>query len=606
MAKSTAVVQPNMGIYYDRPSIALDQRMLSDGFGFRIKEGKLSNLNVGWVRFEAGITLNGAVLLITDFLKRDGTDTLVFGTKTDLYKYRPGTHDVRFITPAYVTGTVTVAATAVTGAGTLWNTGSPPNAKAGDQIAFTTNAETDPAATWFTILTVNTDTSITLTASAGVVGAGHAYTIRKIRTGDENDVWIDDTFVNAGPANEDQLWMTNGGIQPPVLWNGTTTFAVQQDALGFTCKTLKVYSNMMIFGNLIQGGTAKPTDIINSNVGEPANVSSGLSEQFKVHGNPDEIMQMVPLGENLAIYSRLTVTVTQFIGDPLIFQFRNVINGVGSIARRSVADFGNYHEFLGRGTQYRFDGATVVEANKQVWRNILRQQDPTRRNRIFSHFDEEQGDLFWSIPLTTDAGSGTKTNPPARAVIEEYLEEVPAQTPIPSAIRAFPFTASGYYTKNLGTTWDTLTNAWSSYNFRWNDSFFFSAFPISLVGDQAGKLYQVNAAQDGDGAALPSFVRFGRRATGSGRERNMVSRVYPYVTHLTNAMNVTVRLTDDALANPTIIDVQSFNQLVPQEGHFTVHYRRGRYMEVEFGTAGPAQPWELSGYDFDIKPGGSR
>lgn len=605
MAKSTAVVEPNFGIYYDRPPIALSERMLSDGLGFRVKEGKLSNLNVGWVRFESGITLNGAVLLITDFLRRDGTDTLVFATKKDIYQYRPGTHDVRFITPSYVTGTASAAATAVTGIGTLWNTGTPTNAKAGDEISFGSAARTDPAATWFVIQSVNSDTSITLTATAGVVGAG-PYTIRKLRSGDEGDVWVDDTFVNAGPSNEDQLWMTNGGIQPPVLWNGATTFAVQQDALGFTCKTLKVFSNMMIYGNLVQGGTAKPTDIINSDVGTPANVSSGLSEQFKVHGNPDQIMQMIPLGENLAIYSRFTVTVAQFIGDPLIFQFRNVINGVGSIARKSVADFGNYHEFLGRGTQYRFDGATVVEANKQVWRNMLRTQDPTRRERIYAHFDEEQGDLFWSIPLTTDSGSGTETNPPTKAVVEEYLEEVPAQTPIPSAIRSFPFTAAGYYTKNLGTTWDTLTNAWSSYNFRWNDSFFFSAFPISLVGDQSGKLYQVNAAQDGDGAALQSFVRFGRRATGSGRERNMVSRIYPYLTHLNTAINVTLRMTDDAMANPVITDVQSFSQLIPQEGHFTTHYRRGRYMEVEFGTAGPAQPWELSGYDFDIKPGGSR
>jgi len=86
-----------------------------------------------------------------------------------------------------------------------------------------------------------------------------------------------------------------------------TDFALFDEATQ-SLKTLKVFSNMMIFANLVQAGTAKPTDIINSNVGEPANVTSGLSEQFKVHGNPDEIMQMVPLGENLAIYSRLTVT----------------------------------------------------------------------------------------------------------------------------------------------------------------------------------------------------------------------------------------------------------------------------------------------------------
>src|SRR3990167_4874723 len=140
MAKSTAVVSPNLGLYLDRSVIALSPRMLQDGSNFRIKEGKLSNLNLGWTRVAPTVTLNGTVLLVDSFFRRGLDETLIFGTKTGLYKYNPVGDDVSFITPIYNPGTAAASGTAVTGIGTLWSA----NAKAGDEIHFGINNQTDP------------------------------------------------------------------------------------------------------------------------------------------------------------------------------------------------------------------------------------------------------------------------------------------------------------------------------------------------------------------------------------------------------------------------------------------------------------------------------
>lgn len=597
---ASSVVNPNLGLYLDRPPIALTGRMLQDGYNFRVQNGKLSNLNLGWTRF-GSFTLNGSVLLIFDFLRRDGTDILVFGTKTDLYKYNTGGGgSVSYITPIYATGTASVSGTAVTGIGTDWD----PNVKAGDEISFGSANRVDPTATWFTILTRNTDTSLTLTSSAGVIGAG-VYTIRKKFTGAEIDTWIPEVFVNAQPANADELWLTNG-VDDIVKWDGVTSQVVAQTAFGFQAKTLSVYQNMMIFGNLIQGGTAKPTDIINSDVGQPGVVSGGLSEQFKVHGGVDEIEVLEPLGDGLAIYSKATVTVAQFVGDPLVFVFRNAITGTGAISRRAVANFGNYHEFLGRGSQFIFDGATVKEIGKQAFREALRAQDPVRTRDIYHHFDEENGDLVWSIPATTDPGAGTAASAPARAFVEHWLEEVGPNIPNPVSLRAFPFTATGYYARTSGLTWADLTGLWSTLNFRWNDQFFFASFPLNMAGDTSGKLYTFGTSQNADGAALASYVRFGRKAISDGRMRGMVRRVYPFVTAFSTTLDVTTRLTDNAMGPITITQTDSFDQTLPEGGHFVSPFRRGRFVENQFGTAGPGQPWELSGYDMDLTSGGKR
>lgn len=82
---------------------------------------------------------------------------------------------IRAILTDYTTGTVTVSGTAVTGASTLWNTGI----CVGSRIGF---GSTDPQAisTWYQISAVGSDTSITLTASAGTIAAGTPYVIQDL------------------------------------------------------------------------------------------------------------------------------------------------------------------------------------------------------------------------------------------------------------------------------------------------------------------------------------------------------------------------------------------------------------------------------------------
>lgn len=115
-----------------------------------------------------------------------GAVTLTFPTAT--------THTVRgfrAILENYTTGTVAVSGTGVTGTGTAWNTGL----SVGSRIGF---GSTDPNAitTWYQISAIGSDTSITLTASAGTIAAGTPYVIQDLM------------FVHANT----NATATNGGI----------------------------------------------------------------------------------------------------------------------------------------------------------------------------------------------------------------------------------------------------------------------------------------------------------------------------------------------------------------------------------------------------------
>jgi hypothetical protein len=86
--------------------------------------------------------------------------------------------------------------------------------------------------------------------------------------------------------------------------------------------------------------------------------------------------------------------------------------------------------------------------------------------------------------------------------------------------------------------------------------------------------------------------------------RGLLTRVYPFAEQLNEDLDVTVYMMDHASGPATITDTQVFETELPEGQHFTTHYRRGRFFETEFGTDGEA--WSLSGYDVDIRAGGTR
>lgn len=614
MTKGTEVLSPNLGLYLDRTLITIPLRGLSSGLNFRIRDGKINNLNLGWEPFDpaaAGgqLTVGSVtpVLLIDQFFPTSQglPEQLIFGTATDLFEYRSATHDLRYITPIYAVGTVAVAGTAVTGTGTSWANATL-NIHAGDEIHFGNANQRDPAAVWFTLAAVpGSNTTITLTSSAGTIGAGTAYTIRRKFSGGATTQWSTEKFIR--DTGNDDWWYATNGVDPVVRWDGVTDQVVGEFegfVLPWRARYLFVYNNMMIYLNLTESGTLKPTDMANSIPGDPAVVNTGLGSQFKVHAGSDEIVGAEQLGDNLVIYSTQHIVLVQFVGDPLVFIFRQASDGVGPFGQHAIASFGDYHEFVGRDSLYVFDGVRVVESNTHVWREILRTQDPVRIARAYHHWDEENGELMWIVPLTTDPSPGVNTSPPAISYVEHYLEPVGDKTPRPYSNRSFPFTTTGFYSKQVGITWAELSQTWAQVNFRWNDKFFFTAFPLNLAGDSTGKIWIFNSVQNANGAALPSFVRFGRRATAEGRRRGLVKRVYPFVDQFANNLEVTVLLSDHLQGPSTISDEQVFNQSLVEGGNFTTHYRRGRYFEVQFGTDGPSQPYQLGGYDVKTAVGG--
>ena len=99
---------------------------------------------------------------------------------------------INVVRELYTTGTISASGTSVTGLGTAWNTD---RMSVGCRIGFGSNDPTQ-ITTWYEISSIGSDTSITLTSSAGVISAGTSYVIE--------DMMVVTSTTNAT--------LTNGGL----------------------------------------------------------------------------------------------------------------------------------------------------------------------------------------------------------------------------------------------------------------------------------------------------------------------------------------------------------------------------------------------------------
>jgi hypothetical protein len=190
-----------------------------------------------------------------------------------------------------------------------------------------------------------------------------------------------------------------------------------------------------------------------------------------------------------------------------------------------------------------------------------------------------------------------------------YLETLPAGTPTPYSRRQYPFTVAGLFVRQgAELKWSDLTEAWSSYNFAWNDRILAAAFPVTLTGDIYGRVWEMGTTDTQDGTVPIWYVQFGRRLIGDYRARNIVWKVYPLVRQLPAAsyqLIVTTTVFDTEGQSTGTSTVQNFPLTAGADSTTFIKPRtRGRLAQVQFGcTGGPA---ELHGYDWAILPAGTR
>lgn len=609
--KSTAVHSPNLGLYLGVPPLHVPSRGLLDCLNVRVRQGAIEKGTLGWGAFpddDTPVNLdNKPVLLIELFTPRATPTKLIFGNTTDLFVFNEGDGSVSYLTPRYETGTISVTngSPTVTGSGTTWST----NLKAGDFIHLGAADEIDPEEVWYEIDTVDSNTQVTLTTNfAETTLSGQPYTARQTFTGDIRTPFFTETFLDAVDVSgtDGDRWYATNGVDPVVAWDGIAdqVYVPNLSNVG-TCVAMRRFKNIMVYIAPTTSGEFRGFSVRTSDIGEPEDTVNGFAAEFVVHDGPDQLLNGIEFGELMVLYSERHITLMQFVGGDVVFVLRTAVTGFGPKSSRAIAQFPDSHEFIGADCKYVFDGGRADMVDPHVWRDIVRRISPQRLDMIHAHFDEENGELIWILPLNSDTDPENGT--PETAYVQHYLEDV-GDNPTPYTYRELPSLAAGYFQQSGSITFAELIDAWEEYNFRWNDQSLQDAFPISIFGDASGNIWIMSSQDSQNGTAPVAYARFGRRPLGNTTRKGTLKRVYPFVEQLVGSeanLTVSVYGADTPDGATTLKAELSFPLAISDEHHFVSPLVTARYSEVLFGSE-TLGPWRLSGYDEDVVGAGER
>jgi len=519
-----------------------------------------------------------------------------------------------------------------------------PNVRAGDQISFGDPRDGNPASTWYTVQSVNSDTSITLTVPyAGATAVNGNYRVRQLLTNTVTGAGIapaapylpccsSTNFPAASgfslgpaygevnfPSGADEWFFTNG-IDPIVVFYGGGYSTFFSRSIPFKCATLIQKQGLLICGGLLtSGGVRLGSSIASSDNGFPQQMSGGVSFQGIATDGPFNITRLGILGSSVMIYQTGkwgggpdqaddisgAVTSASFVGFPTIWAFSDVIKTRGPLSGGAVAVFPDRHQFLAIDGEYRYNGLFIQVMNDQVWRQVLKTFDTSRPGSCFATVIPTFGDLIWAIPQTTDPLGQLFAS---TAWVEHYMEQANSYLFKPITQRDFPFFTAGAVAQPFGTTWASFGSAtWNQLTTPWN-SFAYGSMPLAYTAcDASGNVWSLYQSNKQNGVPRTSFVTWGARVIGNGRARALVTRVYPEIEVVAPGpapVTVTMGL-QDAVGGPTLVtDTQTFDATYAGP-RFTTHYRRGRVATVTFSdTVGLG--WVCDGYDFDWITGGLR
>jgi hypothetical protein len=517
-----------------------------------------------------------------------------------------------------------------------------PSAQAGDQISFGVHFDNSLTSTWYTILSVNSDTSITLaTAYGGTTLVNSFYTIRECLT---NTLSGSSPFVptcssvnfpnGSGPTpggapgqwlTGDDFWFFTNGIDPIVVWGWQDPHTTYSTTIPLKAASLVQTRGLLILGGLINGlGVAEPTSIANSDNGFPLKFAGGVAFQGVACDGPFNITRLATLGSTLMIYCTGTwggaptqqddqsgeVVSGSFVGFPTIWAFSDIIKTRGPVCGNAVVEFPDRHQFLTTDGELRYNGLFIQVMNDHVWRAVMKSFDATRPGSCYAYVQPTNGDLIWGVPLATDPVGQLY---PTTAYVEHYMEQANSYLFKPMTQRDFPFLCVGAFQNPTIATFGSATapgggvatfgntaRSWLSFGQAGNT-------PQYLVGDIAGNIWQLYVANTQNGSPALCTATWGSRAIGNGRSRSLLTRIYPEIDYIANPLgtiSVTVAMQDAAMGPITITDTRQFDATY-SGNRFTSHMRRGREVAVTISDQ-LGIGWATAGYDFDWVTGGER
>lgn len=489
---------------------------------------------MGWNKFTDQILEEGDVaggilipLHIQQFFKSDGdTDLLCFTNKrayifnTALSLWIPITQGA---TPITTTLTANVAVNDVT-----INVVDTTGLNVGEQILLGFGTSTVEYLVIDALTPTTIDVSRPSWAPPGV-GAQFIHTSGDDVNGLASMVYNETTQFDVTSSN-DVVYFTDGinevskyesnavfHVPLPGLQTGDSVQGVGVLTSPLKARMIRVFSNFLVIGYLTENGTLLPNKIRWSQIDEfeiwENNIDgTGQSGAFRFN-TPDFVVRLEQLKRELFIYRERSIEAISYVGLPDIFAFRRTETRTGLLATDALVNRVDIHAFVGNENVWVNNGLGFENIGEPIKLEFFKGVTPNQAPYIELFYIEDY-DEFWLSYSTTENRVHDKAY-----VFNLTLKKW-------SGPRVVDATAYGKFRRVNERIWDNTVGTWDSQgSWFWNQRFFLTTFPSSLMGNDDGLIFVLEQDVLADGVGFTKRYESKLTDCGTGALLKSVQRI---------------------------------------------------------------------------------
>ena len=372
-----------------------------------------------------------------------------------------------------------------------------------------------------------------------------------------------------------------------------------------TCGVLRPFKYYLVAGDMTESSTRYPYKVRWSTSAVPGTLpaswvasTSNDAGSVDLSANYGPVIDMVPMGDQLAIYRQRGITLMRWIGgtdatNRLVMAFNDVPSGAvtGILARNCATDVpGLGHVVLSQSDVYLFDGNATRSILDKRHRDWLRSTiDSTYANRSFVIHHADRSEV-WVCIVSQGKTSADK------ALIFNYVDNTIGLREIPNLTCGVHVPVS----EGASTTWSDLTGTWDDLTGTWDQWIAASKFRKTVLGSMDNLLYVVGNATTKNGTAMSSTVEREYLSLGDAQRVKFIRSIWPRL-EATVGQTFTVQV-GTSMAVDEATTWQAAQTYIYGSSRKVDVNRAGRFMALRISTTGG--PWRIRSMDVDVQPQG--
>lgn len=337
---------------------------------------------------------------IPPYRTNTGTQYTLVLTETDLVKLMGGSGETyQYLTDTYTTGAVTgITGAVITGnASCLWNSSG---LAAGDKFIVNADHSTaiEPDVNWGTILTVDSDTQITLAASYTGGTTSGSYKARKVHSVPVGERW---QFASVNG----KFCYVNGNVYGQ-YWDGTSTYSTNINTTYCNqARYCAAYANRLVIADVYHpdDSARNPWLVRWSKEGDPTDWTDSTAGFNEFIDSEEPITGLGVAGTNLVVFKKNSYYLGYRTGEstsPL--SFPSHMKGIGLYAPASIVSVAGTVAWMGLSDFYFLNGDTAESIGGPVRKKFFDMVADDELESVFGINNSRYNEVLWVA--NTDAG----------------------------------------------------------------------------------------------------------------------------------------------------------------------------------------------------------